>query len=74
MTNATARRQNIGTKVAAIKKAMNRAGGDSPLTKMSANIVTAGDAKVCQACRMASQKGTPLPPDHPNCRCRVERS
>lgn len=25
----------------------------------------------CAACRLAARKGTPLPPDHANCRCRL---
>lgn len=67
------RRQHVAQKVGAIKKAIGKAEGGNPLSQMSVNIITAGDKKVCNICRQARKDGHPLPPDHPNCRCRITR-
>lgn len=78
------RREHVKEKVSGIKKAMEKAGKDSfydrakntvvgMKNKALGTIVTAGDSKVCMRCQMAQKKGTPLPPDHPNCRCQYKK-
>ena len=55
----------------ALAKAQPHASSASYARQGSGRIITAGDGKVCQACKNAAKYGTPLPPEHPRCRCRT---